>query len=60
MCPVRRIKPAKEGYERQLYENLADIVRWVDRKSAQLDLESSLNLQTARNHKQAFITALEV
>lgn len=47
-------------YERQLYQNLADIVRWVDRNSAQLDLESSLSLQSARHHKTDFVTALEV
>lgn len=59
-CLCLRIKPAKETYEKQLYQNLADIVRWVDRNSAQLDLESSLSLQSARHHKTDFITALEV
>lgn len=47
-------------YEKHLYQNLADIVRWVDRNSAQLDLESSLSLHSARHHKTDFITALEV
>ena len=58
--PMLRIRPAKEIYERQMYENLADIVRWVDRNSAQLDVDSSLNLESARQHKTGFITALEV
>ena len=60
VCPVLRIKPAKEHYERQMYGNLANIVRWVDRNSAQLDMDSSLNLESARHHKKDFITALEV
>ena len=60
MCPVLRIKPAKELYEKEMYGNLANIVRWVDRNSAQLDMDSSLNLESARHHKRGFITALEV